>query len=138
MRMRNIAKLRQALDANDVKAPIHVFGSLDAMTTVLYFVAGAEIFDGLTWLRFGFHGGRTMYYQNYSVVKGPEGIHRGSEDQFSDMWKQNWYYLVKLQNQMINYVKTGGQAGQFSDLAVIVEEAYQQLEAGVPSELAEM
>jgi len=128
-RMRNIARLRQSLDAKGIKAPIHIFGSLDAMTTVLYFVAGAEIFDGLTWLRFGFHGGRTMYYQNYSLVKGPEGIHRGSEDQYSDMWKQNLYYLVKLQNQMINYVKYGGQASQFTDLADIVNDAYLQLEA---------
>jgi len=130
-RMLNIAKLRSALDEKEIEAPIHVFGSLDAMTTVLYFVAGAEVFDGLTWLRFGFHGGKTLYYQNYSLAKGPEGIHRGPEDQFSDMWKQNWYYLDRLRTQMINYSKTGSYT-KFGELAAIVEDAFQQLEARVP------
>src|SRR5271157_2676433 len=61
--MKKIARLRAAMDAADVHTPIHIFGSLDPLTSVLYFIAGAEIFDGLTWLRFGYHEGRTMYSQ---------------------------------------------------------------------------
>ncbi len=49
--MQNIAKLRKALDKAGLNIPLHVFGSLDTVTTPLYFLAGADIFDGLTWLR---------------------------------------------------------------------------------------
>jgi hypothetical protein len=34
------------LDEAGVKSPIHVFGALDPLTVCLYFVAGAEVFDG--------------------------------------------------------------------------------------------
>nr|MBA3572745.1 hypothetical protein [Pyrinomonadaceae bacterium] len=59
-RMQNIAKLRLALDNAGLHTPIHVFGSLDTVTTPMYFLAGADIFDGLTWLRFAFHDGHTF------------------------------------------------------------------------------
>jgi len=54
-RIRNVSKLRKVLDSSGITAPIHVFGSLDPTTVRLYFMAGAEIFDGLSWLRFSFH-----------------------------------------------------------------------------------
>ncbi len=47
-RMSQISNLRLSLDAAGVKSPIHVFGALDPLSVCLYFVAGAEIFDGLT------------------------------------------------------------------------------------------
>ena len=52
-----------------METPIHVFGSLDTVTTPMYFLAGADIFDGLTWLRFAFHGGYTVYKHNYGALK---------------------------------------------------------------------
>ncbi len=48
--MTKIARLRTHMNAAGVNVPIHIFGSLDPLSTVLYFLAGAEIFDGLTWL----------------------------------------------------------------------------------------
>src|ERR1700730_15054089 len=68
-RVQNIARLRRALANAGLETPIHVFGSLDTVTTPLYFLAGADIFDGLTWLRFAFHEGQTIYKQNYGAVK---------------------------------------------------------------------
>ena len=67
-RMQNIARLRLALDNVGIDVPLHVFGSLDTVTTPLYFLAGADIFDGLTWLRFAFHEGHTLYKQNYGAL----------------------------------------------------------------------
>ena len=52
-RMVRIATLRLAMDAAEVTAPVHVFGALDPISVCLYFMAGAEIFDGLTWIRYG-------------------------------------------------------------------------------------
>jgi hypothetical protein len=67
-RMKNIARIRKALTAAGLQTPIHVFGSLDTVTTPLYFLAGADIFDGLTWLRFAFHGGQTIYRQSFGAL----------------------------------------------------------------------
>jgi hypothetical protein len=59
-RMLNIARLRRALTAIGLDTPIHVFGSLDTVLPPLYFLAGADIFDGLTWLRYAFRDGQTV------------------------------------------------------------------------------
>jgi hypothetical protein len=126
--MQKIARLRSAMDAADVHTPIHIFGSLDPLTSVLYFVAGAEIFDGLTWLRFGYHEGRTLYSQNYAAIHDPEGIRRKSVDQSYELWKNNYYYLERLRTQMVNHIRTGEYA-HFGAVASIVEDAYKQLEA---------
>lgn len=126
--MRKIARLRNAMDAADVHTPIHIFGSLDPLTSVLYFIAGAEIFDGLTWLRFGYHEGRTLYSQNYAAIHDSEGIRRKSTDQSYELWKNNYYYLEKLRTQMVNHVRTG-QFPHFGSVASIVEDACNQLEA---------
>ena len=55
-----ISTLRQQLDRIQVPCPIHVFGGLDPLHTPLYFAAGAEIFDGLGWLRYAYREGVAM------------------------------------------------------------------------------
>lgn len=72
-RMKNIAALRRRLTKAGIDVPIHIFGSLDTVTTPLYFLAGADIFDGLTWLRFAFHKGQTLYKQNFAALELPLG-----------------------------------------------------------------
>lgn len=68
-RMVNLALLREAMDrAGLQRTPIHVFGALDPISTVLYFFAGAEIFDGLTWLRYAYAEGRCVYTHNHGTV----------------------------------------------------------------------
>ena len=46
-RMANIARLRNAMETENIVKPLHIFGSLDPIRTTLYFLAGADIFDGL-------------------------------------------------------------------------------------------
>jgi hypothetical protein len=67
-RMKNLARLRKALNTAGLQTPIHVFGSLDTVTTLLYFLAGADIFDGLTWLRYAFHEGQTVYRHSFGAL----------------------------------------------------------------------
>ncbi len=131
-RMTKIAQLRRAMDSAEVDIPIHIFGSLDTVSTPLYFICGAEIFDGLTWLRFGYHEGFTVYIQNYGAIREPDGLLRKPNDQIFEMWKNNYYYLLKLKDQMINYVRTGDfKAFQF--IGVRLEEAHNQLQARITS-----
>jgi hypothetical protein len=68
-RVENIAKLRRGLDALGTDRPIHVFGSLDPVITPLYFIGGAEIFDGLSWLRYFFHNGTATHLLSAAVLE---------------------------------------------------------------------
>ena len=128
--MTNIARLRMQMDAAGLGIPIHIFGSLDALTSILYFLAGAEIFDGLTWLRFGYHDGHTMYSQNYGVLRDSEGLRRGTDERHHEMWRNNYYYLEKLRTQMINYERTKD-LKHFGNHHALLKDALTQLEATV-------
>jgi hypothetical protein len=104
-RMKNIAKVRRELERAGLGLPIQIFGSLDTMTTPLYFVAGADIFDGLTWLRFGFKDGHTLYRQNYGVLALSIDTKWHLVD--ARCWSNNCYYLKDLQLEMRRFLKDG-------------------------------
>jgi hypothetical protein len=127
-RMEKLAAIRRNLDENDIASPIHVFGSLDSLTTVLYFLSGAEIFDGLTWLRFGFHDGQTIYRQNYGAIRGENGILKNARELSHAMWKDNYYYLESLRDQMRNFARTKD-SKSFEHIGAQVETAIHQLQS---------
>jgi hypothetical protein len=101
-RMFRIAKLRKALGAAGLETPIHVFGSLDAISTPLYFFAGADIFDGLTWLRYAFQDGETVYKHNYGATV--LGIELEDFRVNAKVWGDNYYYLLHLKQDMCKYL----------------------------------
>ena len=101
-RMKNIARLRIALREAGLNTPIHVFGSLDTVTTPLYFLAGADIFDGFTWLRFAFHEGYTLYKQNYGAFK--HGVTTKAHMIDGHCWNDNYRYLKELELEMRRYL----------------------------------
>ncbi len=97
-RLKSIARIRKALVGVGLDTPIHVFGSLDTILTPLYFLAGADVFDGLTWLRYGFVDGNTVYRQACGALR--LGI--GTKDYriATQLMNSNYYYIRDLQNQM--------------------------------------
>src|SRR6266446_2877859 len=101
-RMANIARIRRALTGAGLETPIHIFGSLDTVTTPMYFLAGADIFDGLTWLRFVFHNGYTIYKQNYSALE--LGVRTPSSVVDAKCWHQNYYYIKELEDEMRRFL----------------------------------
>ena len=101
-RMANIAKLRTALTSAGLETPIHVFGSLDTMTTPLYFLAGADIFDGLTWLRFAYQDGLTIYKQNYAAMAFGINVKANLIDE--RVVNSNYFYLKKLESEMRRFL----------------------------------
>ncbi len=101
-RMKNIAKIRRALTAAGIDTPIHVFGSLDTISTPMYFLAGADIFDGLTWLRFAFHEGLTIYKHNFGALK--LGVAAKAHIVDGRCWYQNYYYIIELQLEMRRFL----------------------------------
>lgn len=101
-RMKNIAKLRRALTSAGIDIPIHVFGSLDTISTPMYFLSGADIFDGLTWLRFAFHEGVTIYKHNFGALR--LGVTTKAHMVDARCWHQNYYYMNELQLEMRRFL----------------------------------
>jgi len=67
-KLKAVAKLRAAMDRKGVTAPIHIWGGLDPTLTPLYFFAGAEIFDGVSWLRYAYHDGIAIYRDSVALL----------------------------------------------------------------------
>lgn len=66
-----LARLRILLDGSGCReTPIHVFGSLDPLYTPLYFMAGGEIFDGLSWLRYAYIEDLSAHPDQLAVLTG--------------------------------------------------------------------
>lgn len=130
-RMLKIAQARKILDEAGIDIPIHIFGSLDTFSTALYFLSGAEIFDGLTWLRFGFFNGQTIYKHNYGAMKNANGLLRKAEELSHSMWKDNYYYLEALREQMRNFITRGGDYSAFLHIGKDLEDAMHQLEGRI-------
>jgi hypothetical protein len=73
-RVKNIALLRKGLTEAGIGAPIHVWGGLDPIISPLYFFAGAEIFDGVSWLRYAYKDGVAINRESNSVLEAKIGI----------------------------------------------------------------
>ena len=65
-RCMNIIRIRYALIEEELDIPIHIFGCLDPLSIIIYFSCGADIFDGLSWLRYNFDNdsGVAIYINN--------------------------------------------------------------------------
>lgn len=103
LRMENIGRIREAINKNGKETPIHIFGSLDTISTPLYFLSGADIFDGLTWLRFAYHEGQCIYIHNYTAIN--TGINTKDTLGIAKVWFNNYYYLQQLELEMKKYLK---------------------------------
>ncbi|MHB8358511.1 MAG: hypothetical protein ACYDCP_03285 [Thermoplasmataceae archaeon] len=100
-RMINIAHVREILDDNCIEKPIHIFGSLDPVLTPLYYMAGADIFDGLSWLRFMYDNSNCLYVDSY----GPKrfGIGEDTHEIWIKILTLNSIYLKRLKDIMIKF-----------------------------------
>lgn len=101
-RMKNVATLRLALGRAGLDTPVHIFGSLDTITTPMYFLAGADIFDGLTWLRFAYHEGHTIYKHDYGALK--LGVTTKTHVIDGCCWSHNYSYLKELEAEMKRFL----------------------------------
>jgi len=121
-RMISVARIRKALDnAGLVDKPIHIFGSLDTISTPLYFVAGADIFDGLTWLRFAYHRGMTIYRQNFAALELGSQINSDLVD--ARCFFANYQYMKEMQLEMRRYLTTQS-FNSFQYHATLFERSY--------------
>lgn len=69
-RCNNIYKIRRKLEEKELEIPIHIFGCIDPSSIIAYFLCGADVFDGLSWLRFAFNDSVPIYFNSYALVNG--------------------------------------------------------------------
>lgn len=125
-RMVRIGELRQVLDTAGLFIPIHVFGSLDPLSVILYFVAGAEIFDGLTWVRFAYNKDQCIYVQNNAALT--YGIEVGGNELQVRTIADNLRYLEQLERSLRRF----GETKDWNQLTIheeFVRQAAEKLES---------
>jgi hypothetical protein len=127
-RMKNVARLRMALDQAGLDTPIHVFGSLDTLSTPLYFVVGADVFDGLTWLRFGYREGQTLYRQNFGALA--LGVNTKTHMIDAQCWVRNLQYLKGMEFEMRRFLKEHDFRA-FKYHQGLIEQSFQNVEEAV-------
>lgn len=115
-RMRKIHLIKTHLINNSIEAPIHVFGSLDPITVILYFLAGAEIFDGLTWLKYSYFNGVAMYTNNLCALDKNIEINTIDSQVKATSIVNNIHYLSRLKNILINFTQSDSDFKLFDDL----------------------
>lgn len=130
-RLKNLARLRVALDREGVDAPIHVWGGLDPVITPLYFFAGAEIFDGVSWLRYAYRNGIAVYRDcsevlNFSIETSFDHV------RFKAM-VENLSVLRRLTSSLRSFVDSKGQSfSMFEWNQEALQRAYAVLSTQIP------
>jgi hypothetical protein len=99
-RCRNLLRIRGAFREADSEMPIHVLGCLEPLSVLSYFFCGADVFDGLSWLRFAFSypEGRVSHGVTDTILRGewqyPDGELRAAR------WVRNLDVLRTLREAM--------------------------------------
>jgi hypothetical protein len=100
----NIAKLRIALNDRGMEVPIHIWGGLDPFITPLYFCAGAEIFDGVSWLRYGYYDNMAIPRDTFDALSSNV---TNKDKAIADRLLKNINYLEDLPFRMQRFVIKG-------------------------------
>lgn len=135
-RLKFIAQIRAAMDREEVKIPIHIWGGLDPTLTPLYFFAGAEIFDGISWLRYAYYDGMAIYRDAYNVLE--LGIETPLDHARILVLNQNVNFLQQLTTSLQAFVDKKGRNFDMFKInkndkrAKVFERAYRTLCTKIP------
>ena len=100
-RLANLQLLSGLLKKHGLNLPIHVFGALDPLTVRAYVMAGGDIFDGLTWIRYAYRNNQCVYLGNDILAESDfsEDLTEGKNAVFA----RNYGELIALQNELRSY-----------------------------------
>jgi hypothetical protein len=104
-RLKTLIKLRQLLSDNGLDTPIHIFGCFDPLSIWLYFLCGADVFDGLSWLRYSFLSDVPIYRNAWPILTGQLDL--TDTDLRTLSWLQNLEILKKQQQIMRHCLAAG-------------------------------
>ncbi|XHH09567.1 MAG: hypothetical protein ACFCUE_02760 [Candidatus Bathyarchaeia archaeon] len=97
----NLMKLRKALKRKDLELPIHVFGCIDPLGVLLFYLSGADMFDGTNWLKLSFDNNLAIYPNNSAVISGAWNSFDSSV--FEYICAENLRKLTNLMFQLKKY-----------------------------------
>lgn len=100
-RCKNIVKLRSELIKHDIDIPIHIFGCFDFFNIFILYVCGADIFDGLSWLRYSLYKNIMIYSRNYGLI---EGLWKFNDSElFNISYIDNLKKISEFKNKMLDF-----------------------------------
>ena len=108
-----IVTLRDILSESSMETPVHVFGAISPCEILTYFFCGADIFDGLNWLR--------MAYRDHGIISFEDAAieetkwNRKDRDLLLGEWTNNLRVLYRLQESMRRYADSGSIDGLISE-----------------------
>ena len=125
-RLKRIARLRTELTKRGVTAPIHIYGGLDPVITPLYFFAGADIFDGVSWLRYSYYKGLAVNRQCYAVMA--KNLITSGDHAAGLSMNENLMVLQRLATNLRSFYDSGGTRFEvFEDNQDVFENAYRTM-----------
>jgi|GEM_PF-3420035 len=93
--IRNVFRLRTLLnDYFEDYVPVHIFGCIDSRSVIFYTFAGADVFDGLNWLRYYYNRDSTYHWTEFYIDYFNEKVLS------HDMIEHNIEYLKRLTNDL--------------------------------------
>ena len=103
-RCSTVVMLRDALEDAGLDAPIHIFGAINPMEVLTYFFCGADVFDGLNWLRLAFRKHGSIAIEEAAF----EGLNSNLDDcdLRMDQRSSNLSLLYRLQVSLHQYCLT--------------------------------
>lgn len=105
-RCSSIVMLRDLLNDADIDTPIHVFGAINPYEVLAYFFSGADIFDGLNWLRLAFRENGSIPIDESAIENTKWNL--SDIDLLTGEWTNNLRFLYRLQEAMREYAANGG------------------------------
>ncbi|MGO9118864.1 MAG: hypothetical protein ACLQPD_14800 [Desulfomonilaceae bacterium] len=127
----NLAKLRVCMDRENVNIPIHIWGGLDPVMTPLYFFSGAEIFDGVSWLRYAYHNGLAIYRDSYGILN--LGVETSLDHARGLVLNSNIVFLQRLTTALREFADQGGKHfAMFDPHAEVFARSYRTLATKIP------
>lgn len=100
-----LVRLRRSLTTAGLSIPVHVFGAITPGPVLAYFVCGADIFDGLNWLRYVYGPHALGYIHDAALASGDPA--RPDAQVVVDAARANIRFLHRLQDAMSQYARTG-------------------------------
>ena len=104
-RCSSIVTLRDLLNDACLDTPIHVFGAINPYEVLAYFFGGADIFDGLNWLRLTFRPDGSVPIDESALEEMKWNLPEANLH--SEEWTNNLRFLYRLQGALQEYALHG-------------------------------
>ena len=104
-RSSSIVMLRDLLNNAGLDTPIHVFGAINPYEVLTYFFCGADIFDGLNWLRLAFRSNGSVPIDESALEDMKWSL--PDLDLLFGEWTKNLHLLYRLQVALQDYASNG-------------------------------